>query len=216
MKKIHLLTAATMAIATLAAASSASAATVLFDFSASPHQNNVGPTETYTVSGVSLIASGFTYFWNSPTDLYGKHDGGTENGLGLAIGEDHEIGYHEGWVQLNVQDLFTKLTNVQFGTNSTTNGETWTVYGTNTAGTLSGATQVITGNTEGLHSLGALGAYKYYDFVSTSHNGGGDFLITSLQGVTAVPELGTWGMMLLGMGMVGAGLRLRRPVAVKA
>jgi hypothetical protein len=132
MKTFLLSCAAALAIASVGA--SARAATVLFDFSLAPHQGDVGTTETYTVGGLSLFASGFNWTGGT-TDLYGKHSGGDENGLGLTNDPsgDHEIYYHRGYVQIDVSNLFGKVlaNSVVFGTNSTTGGEQWTVYGSN-------------------------------------------------------------------------------------
>jgi hypothetical protein len=214
MKRI-LFVATAMAVA---AAGSAKAGTVLFDFSLAPHQNNIGPTETYTVSGLSIIASGFNQL-NAATDLFGKHGGGDENGLGLTNDPsgDDEIYYQKGFVQLDVSGLFGKIAanSLQFGTNSTTQGEAWAVYGTNHAGGVSGGAVVASGSTEGLHTLSGLGTYKYYDFYETTALGGKNFLITSLQGTT-VPEPSTWAMMLAGFGGLGAMLRRRRAQAAVA
>jgi hypothetical protein len=214
-KKIFL---AAVAMA-MAAAGGAQAATVLFDFSLAPHQGDLGTTETYVSSGVTLIASGFNQF-NQATDLYGKHGGGAENGLGMTNDPsgDDEIYFGKGFVQLDVQGLFGKIVanSLQFGTNSTTQGETWKVYGSNTAGSLSGATTIISGATEGLHNLSGLGTYKYYDFVSVSSSGGKNFLITSLQATAAVPEPESWTLIIVGMGGLGALLRRRRGQPVSA
>jgi hypothetical protein len=201
-------------LAAVAMATSAHAATV-FDFSAAPHQDNLGPTETYTVDGLTIIASGFTAA-NAATNLWGKHAGGDENGLGLANDPsgDNEIHFGSGYVQLDVLGLFGQAIAAQtfFGTNSTTENEQWTVWGTNTAGSLAGATQVAQGTTEGNHLLPSLGTYRYYDFVSTAAVGGQNYLISSLT-TTAVPEPAAWAMMLLGFGGLGAVLRRRRATA---
>jgi hypothetical protein len=199
-------------LAAMAMATSAQA--VVYDFSALPHQNNLGPTETYTVDGLTIIASGFTAA-NAPTDLFGKHDGGNENGLGLANdpSAQNEIHFGSGYVQLDVAGLFGQVdpSSTMFGTNSTTEGETWTVYGTNTAATLTGAALLTSGTTEGNHLLPSFGTYRYYDFVSTAALGGQNYLISSLTAV--VPEPATWAMMLLGFGGLGAVLRRRRATA---
>jgi hypothetical protein len=214
MKKLMLAGAAS-ALA-LAVATSAGAATVQFDFAGVGHQNNLGPTETYVVSGLTLIASGFNQF-NTATNLYGKHDSLSETGLGLANDPSgqNEISWHMGFVQLDVQGLFGKVigSTLQFGTNSTTQGETWAVYGTNTAGNMSGATFLTNGTSEGLHNLSGLGTYKYYDFISSANSGGKNFLITSLTGTLAVPEPTSWALMIIGFGGIGAAMRRRRSVA---
>ena len=159
------------------------------------------------------MAAGFNQS-NQATPLYGKHGGGDDHGLGLANDRsgDNEIHYHQGFVQLDVSDLFGNVlaNSLQFGTNSTTQGEAWRVYGTNTAGSLSGAVSIISGSTEGLHSLSGLGTYKYYDFVETANAGGKNFLITSLSGTIAVPEPASWALMILGFGGIGGALRRRR------
>lgn len=208
------------ACAAMAVATGANAATVLYDFSLAPHQNDLGTTETYTVSGLSIVASGFSWGTHpAPIDLWGKHGGGDENGLGLANDPtgDYEIHYHSGFVQLDVSGLFGKVLagSTTFGTNSTTGGEAWAVYGTNTAGSLVGATQVVTGSSEVTNQLlPNLGTYKYYDFVETSTLGGKNFLITKLTTVTtAAPEPASWMMMIVGFGGLGAILRRRRAQA---
>jgi hypothetical protein len=216
MKKIAL------ALAAMAMATSANAATVIFDFGAAPHQNNLGPMETYTIGGLSIIASGFSYapWWATPApiDLYGKHDGATESGLGLDNDPQHEIKYQKGFVQLDVSGLFGQVlaASTFFGTNSTTNHETWAVYGTNTAGTTTGSTFLGSGETQGNHLLPSFGSYKYYDFVSIADAGGKNFLITSLTTTTAVPEPAAWALMLGGFGGLGALLRRRRAAAPAA
>jgi len=205
-----------LALAASALATGANAATVLFDFSLAPHQNNIGTTETYTSGGLSIFAAGFTAA-GVATDMWGKHSGGDENGLGLANDPtgDHEIYFGKGFVQLDLSGLRGHiLTNsLKFGTNSTTGGEAWTVYGTNTAGSLAGAVAVATGSTEGAHLLPGLATYRYFDFVETANAGGKNFLITNISATTSVPEPASWALLLAGFGGLGAALRRRRTFA---
>ena len=224
MKTSNLLLVA-VATAAVAVASSAGAATVLFDFSLAPHQNNIGNTETYTTGALSIFAAGFTAL-GATTDLWGKHDGGDENGLGLANDPQHEIHRGNGFVQLDLSGLRTHVLSaaLTFGTNSTSGGEVWTVYGTNTAGTLAGGTVVATGSNEGDHLLPGLATYRYFDFVETGTGGGQNFLITSISATLGtdplagggVPEPASWALMLLGFGGIGATIRRRRATGLPA
>jgi hypothetical protein len=210
----------------VAVSTGAPAATILYNFS-SP-SGPLGSTQTYTQSGLTITASGFNSS-NVATNLYGKNAGGDENGLGLNNDStgDHEIEYGHGYIQLDVGSLFGKVTSLGFTTSSTTDGERWAVYGSNTSGVCgtgyaaSGCgTALLTGTTE-LQStanlLPSFGTYKYYDFVEISnHNGAGgldandNFLISSLSGTLAVPEPATWAMLVLGFGLMGGGLRMAR------
>ena len=210
-------------VAGVALAGSATAAgAVVFDFS-SP-SGNITNTHTYTVSGLTIVAKGFN--WTGGTaDLYGKNGGGDENGLGLANDPtgDNEIHYHSGYVQIDVSQLFGKADGLTFGTNSTTDGEEWTVYGSNSSGGTCGQSALrgrhvlgLSGTTEvTAQGLPSFGTYRYYDFFESTHTAGqGDnFLITNLATLEVtghgggVPEPATWAMMLLGFGGVGAALR---------
>jgi hypothetical protein len=70
----------------------------------------------------------------------------------------------------------------------------------------------LTGFDENTHDLFNFGTYKYYDFYSLGTGGNaapGNVLLGGLV-LTAVPEPGTWAMMLLGFGAVGAALRRNR------
>lgn len=206
MKKVALL------IAALTVGAGANAATpISFNFGSAP--GNIGPTHIYTDvggSGLQIIASGFDAS-NTATNLYGKNDGGDEVGVGLANDPSgqHEIHYGSGYVQLDVQDLLGKVTDVQFGTNSTTQLEQWSVFGSNSAHSYAGGA-LLSGTSEGLHNLPSFGTYRYYDFVSTSISGGQNFLVASLSGIAAVPEPASWAMMLIGLGVIGTSMRRRK------
>lgn len=208
MKKSILVAAG--AVAVLAAGTAAQAKTVVFDFSLAPHQNNLGTTEVYTVAGLTITASGFNQL-GAATDLWGKHGSGDEKGLGLANDPtgDHEIHYQSGFVQLDLSALRGLVHAVTFGTNSTTGGEAWTVYATNTAGSYAGGLVVATGSTEVLNqALTGFETYKYFDFVETGTGGGKNFLITRL--TATAPEPSSWALMLLGFGGIGGMVRKHR------
>ncbi|MGH7016430.1 MAG: PEPxxWA-CTERM sorting domain-containing protein [Caulobacteraceae bacterium] len=217
---------AILAGAAMLAAGSANAAAVVFNFDTPT--GKLGDTQTYTESGLSIVASGFSKIetYNSskgiwvthPTPLYGKQDGGDENGLGLNNDPttDGEIHYDKGFVQLDVSDLFGKVdpSSVDFYANSTTEGEEWEIFGSNTADSYAGS-PILTGlNNEGTpNALPDWGTYTFYDFVEKSHpmGQGDNFLISEITAVpSAVPEPATWAMMLVGFFGLGGVLRSRR------
>ena len=196
------------ALSAMAFATGAGATTVVYNFG-SPG-GNIGVSHTYTVSGLSIVATGYDQLGHK-TALYGKHSGGDEVGLGLFNDRDFEIAYLQGFVQLDINQLVGKvdLHHFKFATNSTTNGEKWGVYASNTAGSYTGAT-LITGTTESTQLLTDLVGHRYYDFVEINHTAhqGDNFLLKSFS-VTAVPEPGAWAMMLTGMFGIGAVVRMR-------
>lgn len=223
MKKFLLGCAAALAVAGVG--SGARAATILYNFSSpTGHLSN---TQVYTSGGLSITAKGFN--WTGGTaDLYGKHNGGDENGLGLNNDPtgDHEIHYHSGYVQIDVLSLIGHVlaNSVTFGTNSTTGGEQWTVYGSNSSGgscgsnPLCGVTSLASGSGEvTAQVLPHFGTYRYYDFVSTGNHGGKNFLLTDIAAtLRPVPEPATWALMLVGFGGLGAMLRRRRRAVATA
>lgn len=196
-----------VALIALAATSSANAVTTL---SFGGPNINWGNTHPFTSGILTVTASGFTAA-NTPTALFGKNGGGDEVGLGLANDPsgDNEIYYGMGYVQLDVNALFGLVSGVSFSTNSTTDGEQWSIFGSNAAGSYSGLA-LLSGMNENSATLPFFGQYRYYDFVSTSTSGGKNFLITGLTLTPSVPEPGTWATMLVGFGTMGGVLRYRR------
>jgi hypothetical protein len=179
---------------------------------------NQGPTHTYTDGSLSVQAAGYASNGGSATALYGKNNGGDESGLGLAAdpSNQNEI-YRNAFVQLDVSGLFGNVSDVQFLMGSTTLGEEWSVYGSNSAGSFNLADLVIGGaNDEGvwhdLFSAPGWGTYQFYDFVSLGTNGqtAGNVLLGELNATPSVPEPATWAMMLLGFGAMGVAVRRTR------
>jgi hypothetical protein len=198
-------------------ATSAGAVPLTFNFNVP--SGNLGNSHTYTVAGLPIVASGFNESF-APTALFGKNAGGGEQGLGLVndpTGEN-EIHFGKGFVQLDVTALFGKVkpSSVFFSTNSTTNGEQWGVYGSNTSGFYSGG-PLATGSTQSTHLLPSFGSYKYYDFVEINHTPGqGDNILLHAVTAVTVPEPASWAMLVIGFGLTGALHRRRRAVAVAA
>lgn len=198
MKKLLL---ACAAIGALAAATTANATTAVFTFQ-SPAGDN-GTSATYTNNGLQIVASAFGP--GSP-HLFDKTAGGDESGVGLTNdpSTDDEITVGS-FIQIDT-NLLPAGTLDSFIMGSTTTPDTWKVFGTNTAGTLSGATSLLGPTTDESVSHSLTSGFRYYDFTA----GAGNVLLTSFTAVTAVPEPATWAMMLVGVAGLGAGLRMSR------
>lgn len=186
----------------------ASASTVSWNFNTVT--GNLGTTENYTASGITIKAAGFTGA-GSPTDLYGKNSNGDEKGLGLNNdpSHDHEIsGFN--FIRIDFSNARAAgITGFTFSMNSATNGEEWEVYGSSVAN--SGVKSLLTGHDENSHTLpGTAGSYKYYYFAIDDPYSCDNVLLASVSGMTpAVPEPSTWAMMILGFAGLG-GMAYRR------
>jgi hypothetical protein len=99
--------------------------------------------------GITITADGFTSnSFASPTALFLKNGGGDEVGIGLV---DDPSGQHEITGNNVIRIDFTNavsagVTNFDFQFNSSTAGETWAVFGSNSA--TSGFVSVATGSDE--------------------------------------------------------------------
>jgi hypothetical protein len=181
---------------------------------------NLGTSETYTSGSLTVTAYGYDDE-NDATDLYGKSDGGDEEGLGLATDPSgqNEI-YYAGdgfetvpFISLDVSALLGQVSGAQVFFGSTTQGEVWYILGSDTAGVLG---DLLDGGTSEGAWIDLLnwGDYDYYQFVSGGTQVGGQIsrgnvLLGGISLTQSVPEPGTWGMMLLGFGAIGFAFRRR-------
>jgi hypothetical protein len=210
-----------LSILALASASAASAGINLNFNSAS---GNLGNSHNYTVTGLppadTVMATGYSAN-GTQAALFGKNGSGDEKGLGL-VGDptgDDEI-YYPGsdFIQIDVHNLFGIVTGASFFMGSSTGGETWKVYASNTAGQL-GSTLIASGNDELFHALTNWGQYSYYDFVATGtvnqagYRSAGNVLLGGLL-LTPAPEPSTWALMLIGFAGVGMALRRKTKLAL--
>jgi hypothetical protein len=185
------------------------ASAVTFDFSS--HSGLLGNTQTYTVSGFTVTAAGFTsntFSTSTATALFGKSGVGDENGLGLAndpSGQDEITGNNLIRIALPAG-----LTNITFRMNSTTSPEGWRVFGSNLA--TSGYASLLTGSDEGTYSLPL---ENFYYFIATG-GGTNNVLLASLSATPTPlpPALLLLGTALAGLGVLGR--RRKKAAAVQA
>jgi hypothetical protein len=191
----------------IAGFSQAQAATVVWNLNTAT--GDLGTTETYTstAGGFHITAAGFTdNSFGQTTNLWGKNAGGDENGLGI---KNDPTGDHEIWGSTLIRIDMTSarllgVTGFSFEFGSTTQGESWQVFGSNSA--TSGYTSVATGNDELDHTLsGASANYTYYYFDRVHHfnDGGDNVLLAKIDAVAPVPEPATWAMMIVGFAGIG-------------
>jgi hypothetical protein len=224
--------AATLFGTALLGAIPAKASPIVWDFAAltpssgSANHDNIGTTTSFTSGGVKIGAAGFTssgtpLSHDTPNArLYLKNVGGLsgdERGLGLVDDRsgDHEIS-GTNLIQIDFRAArIAHVTGFSFEMNSSTGGEHWLVYGSNSANSL--GTLVDSGYSEGLQTLSGVNsanAYSFYSFeFDTVHGrghstGGTNVLLELVEGsqlvsVRGVPEPATWAMMILGFAGIG-------------
>lgn len=208
MKNKYLLTA----IAVVGFSVAAHATTVTWNFWENGVNVDLGTTSTFTESGISLTAYGFTTA-NVATDLFAKQDADPgENGLGIASdGTEHEINTLN-YVQLLLTTTpASNLSSLLLG--SVQSGETANIYYSATLGALGVKVGSVTSETTfdltpyltGYIGVTASGIQGYVD---------PNVLITSVTGtvVDRVPDGGTT-VMLLGGALMGLGLLKRKFLA---
>lgn len=176
----------------LAMAASMPAATILFGGG-----GNLGASHVFgPVTATGYLSNGTT------GTLFGKGTAstGSEDGLGLTADPtgDNEIFPGTDFIQLSGVSLLTGPIFISMGS---TGGDGWAVYGTNTAGSLAGATLLASGgNDDGVEvSVPNALSYLYLDIKATSNN----VLLQDLVYTSSVPEPGTLGIVGLGGVLIG-------------
>jgi hypothetical protein len=189
------LTAIAMALAAIFV-SARLANAVTFTFQENGTNMDLGPTSTFTESGISLTASAFLTIGGA-TDLYAKNQGATETGLGTALDTiDHEI-LSNDFVQLTLPTTPPTTFSMVIAA-SVQAGETALVYfqPLGSPGTLTGATLIGTITTEG--GSVTIPAGDQTGFIDITA-GVGNILIQSVT-VATVPDGGS-ALALLGIAL---------------
>jgi hypothetical protein len=201
----HKLTTIIMALAAIgvALATHANAANITFNFLENGTNIDLGPSSTFTESGISLTASGFLTAGGA-TDLFAKNGGPVDMGLGTNIDSAHEIN-NSNFIQLTLPTMPPSTFNMVVAA-SVQSGSTAKVFFTTTPGTLAGATLLGTITTNfGSVSVPAGDQSGFID-ITEGLAGSGNVLVASAQ-VTVVPEPSSVAFLALG---AGALVTLRR------
>ena len=192
------------------------ATAALVDFGLNLGGGNVGTTHNFVSGGLTLGAASQG---DNAGSLFLKCCDAGETGLGLTgdpTGEDEIYaesvhGNHQpDYVELNLSGLIGKIINadVTFTLGSVQAGESWAIYGSNSADQGTNGTKVDFGNsTDVTATLPEVGMFDFYDFVATNAN----FLISDITVVTptvSTPE--PLSMAVLGIGLLGLGVARRR------
>ena len=193
----HKFTTMIMALAAMGALATQANA-VTFDFQSSGSNLNLGTTETFTVGGFSLTASGFLTN-GTPTDLFSKFTLGNPSETGLGTTHDpsgqNEI-VTDDFVQLTLPTTpptnfqMVLLASVQFG-------ESAKVYFNTAPGTLTGAILIDTiTNADGSVTIPAIYQTGFIDITA----GAANILLESA--TVSTPDSGS-AVALLGIALAG-------------
>lgn len=167
---------------------------------------NLGTSETYIASGISITAYGFDN--GHSTDLYGNHHGG----LGLVSDGDQ---INDGFITLDLKNFWAlNPTGVTITIADVSRDESWEIFGSNTLGSL--GTKIQTGTTDApVASALALSAdnYRYINITAANCS---DVLLSGLFGdpSSPTPEPGSFAMIGIGAILLGVS-RLKRNTASK-
>ncbi len=168
----------------------------------------LGTSQTYG-TGITIVATGYNAS-GTQIDLYGKHNGGDESGVGLTNDPSGDDEITPGsFVQLNLSNLISNgVSAVTITMDSTTNGETWKICDDTTAGSLSNCTNAITGSSEN-YSVLVTSIATYLDITAVGKDNSGataNVLLNSLTYDTSsrgtegtVPEPFTFALTVSGL-----------------
>jgi hypothetical protein len=175
--------------------------TFLFNVNA----GDIGKTDLLKLGAVQFLISGF----NTPGvtgDLWEKNLGPTEFGLGLMNQVDHEIGIGgTDFAQLDISKLAANpsVVSVAVGINSIQAGESYDVWGSNTAGSLG---SLIASNQTDPNFTLPLAPFQFISITA----GSGDVLLDDVVVTVATPEPGSGLLFVIGGMLLAAGMLYKK------
>ena len=189
-----------------------SAQAIVWDLSGgvAPPGTSAGTSHNFTAGGIQITAAGFTSnSFGTTATLFEKNGGAGEIGLGLTndpTGDNEIVG--SNLIRIDFSNAKAAgVTNFDFQFGSTTAGEAWLVFASNSPTT--GFVQVASGNDELVHTIiGPVSNFYYFKEDTSTGSTLDNVLLAEVSGVAAVPEPGTWAMMLLGF--LGLGFAFRQ------
>jgi hypothetical protein len=167
---------------------------------------DLGHSHTYTSGSISLTAYAFA-IGGASDHLFGKHDGGSENGVGIAGQSDHEI-TNSTFIELDLSSI-TNPFSLLIG--STQDVEGFKVCFSSSLGTLGGSCQDFHTPNSDPFSTSFFTKPLGDQFVTiTADREGSNVLLDGLT-TTATPEPNS--LLLFGTGIVAAAGVVRRKLA---
>ncbi len=206
----NVIAAAALIAAGALSVSSAHATTVLWNLGAAPTSTNSPSSWNYTQGTDTITLSGWTdNSFTTGQGLFTKNGGGDENGVGLVGTSDNEI-IGSKIIEINFSaEKAAGYNSFSFEMGSTTNGEKWVLFGSDT-GAAGSFSKLLEGAGDMVDNTGITVYNYYYVGVAsdTANSSIDNVLLMSVDGtivsrVGGVPEPSTWAMMLLGFFGVG-------------
>jgi hypothetical protein len=143
---------------------------------------------SFTQSGETITAYGYNSN-GTAHELHYKNEGPSERGLGLAGVTDFELQPGQHFITLSLVSILSHgFTNGQIMVGSIQAGESWSLYGSNTLGTLGTLLNAVpfgSSTDEQFVNVPSFGTYQYISVVSNT----GDVLPVAFQAtVVPIPE----------------------------
>lgn len=175
------------------AASSSFAVLVTWNLNPSGLNANVGSSSaSFTQSGMyTITAYGYDNSGGvgTPHQLYYKNEGPSERGLGLVGVLNNELQPNIHFIQLSLSSILSQgFTNGQISVGSVQSGESWSLYGSNTLGTLGTLLNAVPFGSSTDEQFVNVPNFGTYQFISVISNTGDTLPVAFQATVVPIPE----------------------------